>query len=110
MLWFLDSSALVKRYVSEPGSAWLLAKLADYELLIAQVTPVELAAAIGKRHRTGDISRFTFYQARQRLLQDLDTHAYIITGLNDSIIKTAQALTFTQSLRAYDAIQLATAL
>src|SRR5438128_9324923 len=105
MLWFLDSSALVKRYVREMGSAWIRTEMTKHDLLIAHVTPVELAAAISKKHRSGDISRFTFYQARQRILEDLKTHAYNIAFLNDDNIKMAQSLTFTRNLRAYDAIQ-----
>ena len=110
MLWFLDSSALVKRYVREPGSAWLRTELTKHDLLIAHVTPVELTAAICKKHRTGDISRFTYYQAYKRVLQDLTTHAYTTINLSDEIIRLAPSLTFTRSLRAYDAVQLATAL
>lgn len=110
MFWFLDSSALVKRYVKEPGSVWFRSQLTKNELLIAQITPVELVAALCKRHRTGDISKFTFYQARYRSLQDFKAQAYSLIGLSDRIIKAAQDLTFTQNLRAYDAVQLATAL
>src|SRR4051812_45072181 len=110
MLWFVDSSALVKRYVREPGSAWFRTELAKNELLIAQITLVELAAAFCKRHRTGDISRFTFYQARSRSLLDFKRQIYSIIVLSDRIIKIAQDLTFKQNLRAYDAVQLATAL
>ncbi|MFL6274694.1 MAG: type II toxin-antitoxin system VapC family toxin [Blastocatellia bacterium] len=109
MRWFLDSSALVKRYVREPGSSWLRTELARNELLIAQITPVELIAAICKRYRAGDISRFTFYQSRYHLLQDFKAQAYKVIALNDRIIKAAQDLTCAQNLRAYDAVQLATA-
>jgi predicted nucleic acid-binding protein len=110
MLWFLDSSVLVKRYVREPGSAWFRTEIAKNELLIAQITPVELAAALCKRHRTGDISRFTFYQARHRSLLDFKAQVYRIIILSDGVIKAAQDLTCTQNLRAYDAVQLAAAL
>lgn len=45
--YFLDSSALVKRYVSETGSAWIQ-QIADpltgNELLIAQITWVDALA------------------------------------------------------------------
>jgi predicted nucleic acid-binding protein len=110
MLWLLDSSALVKRYVREPGSAWLRTELTKRDLLIAQLTSVEITAAICKRHRTGDISRFTHYQAYKQVLKDLTAHVYTIIALSDDIIRLAQSLTFTRNLRAYDAVQLATAL
>jgi predicted nucleic acid-binding protein len=58
-LYFLDSSALVKRYISETGSAWVLGLLAaalNNEIFIAAIAKVEIVAAITRRSRTGSIS------------------------------------------------------
>ncbi len=47
--YFLDSSAAVKLYVVEPGTAWLT-KLVDpadsNEIFVVRITPVEIAAAL----------------------------------------------------------------
>ncbi len=46
---FLDSSALVKRYIAETGSNWIQTKTAPTSgnlLYVAQITGAELVAAI----------------------------------------------------------------
>ena len=58
---FLDSSALVKRYLTETGSGWVL-RLTDpaagHTISIAELTEVEVAAALAARHRApGGITR-----------------------------------------------------
>jgi hypothetical protein len=53
-VYFLDTSALVKRYVNETGSLWLRA-LFDPALqtvpIIAQLAVVEIASAFNRRVR-----------------------------------------------------------
>jgi len=56
---FLDSSALVKRYVPENGSAWVQAMTASgngNRLYVARITGAEVVAAITRRQRRGDIT------------------------------------------------------
>ncbi|MEH2159716.1 MAG: type II toxin-antitoxin system VapC family toxin [Nostoc sp.] len=58
-IYFIDSSALVKRYISETGSAWVLGLFdptLKNEVFIAAITSVELIAAITRRSRGGSIS------------------------------------------------------
>src|SRR5215470_366095 len=99
MIWFADTSALVKRYLSENGSAWLRGELVHHEVLISQLTPIELAAAFSKRLREGSISRFVFYQARRRMLLHLAGGRYSVLELNQRIVDEAIRLTFSQPLR-----------
>ncbi|WP_244918150.1 type II toxin-antitoxin system VapC family toxin [Nostoc linckia] len=57
--YFIDSSALVKRYISETGSAWVLGLFdptLNNEVFIAAITGVEIIAAITRRSRSGSIS------------------------------------------------------
>jgi hypothetical protein len=60
--YFLDSSALVKRYAVELGTTWING-LCDpsnsNSLLIANVTLVEVAAALASKRRSGEISAET---------------------------------------------------
>ncbi len=72
-IWFADTSALIKRYVREPGSDWLRGELIRHEVMIARLTPIELTAGLGRRYRQGRISQFAFYQARQLFLVHLET-------------------------------------
>jgi hypothetical protein len=51
---FFDSSALVKRYLTETGSAWVISltdPAAGNSIILAEITRVEVAAALGSRHR-----------------------------------------------------------
>ncbi|MCI0711126.1 MAG: type II toxin-antitoxin system VapC family toxin [Chloroflexi bacterium] len=58
---YFDSSALVKRYLRETGSAWvrsLASPSAGHTIVVAAITRVEVAAAFAARHRMpGGISR-----------------------------------------------------
>ena len=64
--YFLDSSALVKYYVTEPGSTWVRS-LIDGEdpvtgrplhfMLVAEITRVEVAAGIAVIERIGRIRK-----------------------------------------------------
>ena len=57
--YFLDSSALVKRYVRETGSAWvtgILDPLSKNEVFVAAITGVEIVAAVSRRARGGTIT------------------------------------------------------
>ena len=57
--YFVDSSALVKRYVHETGSVWLsglVASAAGNDIYIARITTVEVVAALTRRARGGTIT------------------------------------------------------
>ena len=110
MLWFVDTSALVKRYVNEPGSLWLRHELPQHQLLLAQITSVEMMAALGRRYRQGSLSQFALYQARRRFLAHRAQQEYQIVELSAPLIEEAMRLAVVYELRAYDAVQLATAL
>ncbi|HEX4945341.1 MAG TPA: type II toxin-antitoxin system VapC family toxin [Blastocatellia bacterium] len=109
-IWFADTSAVVKRYVREPGSDWLRNDVVKHDIIISQITPIEIMAALGRRFRQGVISRFAFYQARRMFLLHLEADQYTIVALDQPIVDEAIRLTFHQGLRAYDAAQLATAI
>jgi uncharacterized protein len=109
-IWFADTSALIKRYMREPGSDWIRNEVVKSEVLISQITPIEIMAALGRRFRQGLISRFAFYQARRMFLLHLEAEQYIVIDLEQPIVDQAIRLTFHQGLRAYDAAQLASAL
>lgn len=110
MIWFADASALVKRYVNEVGSYWLRRELAHHQIFMAEITSVEIVAALGRRFRQGDISQFALYQARKRFLTHRAKQQYQIIKMNTPIIDEAMRVAVVHDLRAYDAVQLATAL
>lgn len=107
--YFLDTSAIIKRYISEQGQAWILS-LCDpaqgHELYISQAALIEVVAAICRRAREQSIS----IDERDRLItvfrQD-SKESYNIWPVTTDLYHAAGDLCRSHPLRAYDAIQLA---
>ena len=52
--YYVDASALVKRYANEPGSTWVLQIIepsAQHTILLAEITLAEVAAALAAKQR-----------------------------------------------------------
>jgi len=110
MIWYCDSSAVVKRYVREGGSLWLRREVSKHDLLISQITPVEVYAALAVKQRTGYLPLFNYYKARKDFAEHISHKQYLIWPVSEAIFQMAATLVGRHPLRAYDAIQLATAL
>jgi predicted nucleic acid-binding protein len=110
---FLDSSAVVKRYQKEVGSEGVTAlfdKGADHTVILGEITLAEVAAAFAAKHRAlNGISRAERDQAVALFLGHCDTE-YELAAINRFIVDRAVILTQNHKLRGYDAVQLATAL
>ena len=111
-LYFLDSSALAKRYIAEVGSAWirdLTNPLARNHLLIARITWVEVLSALARRQREGNMTPGEVAQVTQTFRYDLDMQ-YRVSELDQALAVAAGELVTRHPVRAYDAVQLAAAL
>jgi hypothetical protein len=109
---FLDSSAALKRYLNETGSAWvegLFDPSAGNTVFIAAVTGVEILAAITRRARGGSIPPLDAVAACAQFRVDLLTD-YHVVELSPAVLAHAMDLAETLGLRGYDAVQLASAL
>lgn len=110
---YLDASALAKRYMTEPGSAWIATitdPVRENAIVLAEITRVEVAAALAARHRaSGGIPQEERDQAVSLLLHHCTTE-YQLIPLTPGIVHRAVLLTQQYRLRGYDAVQLATAL
>jgi len=110
---YLDASAVVKRYYPETGSVWirsLAEPAAGHTLVIGEITLVEVAAALAAKHRIPQgISRAERDAAVAVFLSHCDTE-YELVATDRSSIDRAVGLTQSHRLRGYDAVQLATAL
>jgi predicted nucleic acid-binding protein len=108
-LFYLDTSALVKLYVREPGTEALL-RLASrqhgHRFTTLSTAEVEFRSAIRRRERAGDLERNLADQLIRRFENHLETRI-LRQPLNESVLETASALIDTYPLRAYDAVQLA---
>ena len=108
-IYFIDSSALVKRYISEIGSAWVLGlfdSTLNNEVFIAAITGVEIIAAITRRSRSGSINIPDATLIRNQFKIDLNKD-YQIVEITETLINSGMVLSETYGLRGYDAIQLA---
>lgn len=108
---YYDSSAIVKRYIDEKGSLGVRLQIRDEEntIYISSITRAEVAAALGKRYRLGDITE----EQRKQIYSDFQTDVktdYKIVEVNEQVISLAMDLATNNSLRGYDSVQLATAL
>ena len=109
MDYFVDSSALVKRYVHETGSVWLsglVAQAAGNDIYIARITTVEVIAALTRRTRGGTIATADASAACLLFRNDL-SHDYEIVEMTATLLNRAMTLAETHGLRGYDAVQLA---
>jgi uncharacterized protein len=110
---YFDSSALIKRYLTEIGRNWVLSLIdpgARNTITIVEITQVEVAAALAARHRAPKgISRRERDGAVDLLALHCQTE-YQLVALSRVILDRAVDLTQNHRLRGYDAIQLATAL
>jgi uncharacterized protein len=108
---FFDTSSLAKRYTNEHGSAWvrtITLPQPDVFIYITEVTPVEMASALTRKQRNGDISQQAFTLAIDLFKNHLSTQ-YQTIELNRPILDEAFQLVLRHGLRAYDGIQLAAA-
>jgi predicted nucleic acid-binding protein len=108
---FADSSALVKLYADEPGHERVRAL---DQVVVAQLARVEVPAAIWRKNRMGELSAGAAALLVAAFEADWfgteqDPRRFEIVRMNGPVIEDAARLTGVHGLRAYDAVQLATA-
>ncbi len=104
---YFDTSVIVKRYVSEPGSAAARALLRRHELVSSALAPVELLAAIRRRHSAGELSP----EQVSRVLTDArsDRPFWQLLDVQNEVLSDAERLLQTTSVRTLDALHIASA-
>ena len=108
-LYYLETSALVKLYVREPGTERLL-RLATareaHRFAILALSQVELRSAVRRRERAADIGKKLAVQILDRFELNLAIR-FLRQAVSDAVIDVASTLIDRHPLRAYDALQLA---
>ena len=110
--YYLDSSALSKRYVEEVGTPWLrgiLTPIAGNAIVTARITMVELHSALARRLREGSVEAQACLVALQAFNRHCATECRFV-DLDLNVVGLARDLLDRHPLRAYDAVQLASAL
>ena len=109
---FADSSALVKLYVPESGHAAIRAMAKP--LVISSLARVEVPAALWGKSRTGELSaadaavlvsafEFDFHGDK------VEESIFAVVAVDEAIVVSAARHAARHGLRAYDAVQLASA-
>ncbi len=108
MILYLDTSALVKLYVDEPGRERVEAAARDAErFATVRVTYTEARAAFARQRREGGVTARELRTIVREL--DEDWGSFVVVEVNESLVRSAGSLAERHALRAYDALQLAAA-
>jgi uncharacterized protein len=105
--YFLDSSAIFKRYVSESGSSWVISitdPAAMNDIYLAQITGVEVVSGFVRQVPPLLAANLA------RILADFRfdfQHQYQRIEINETVISKAMKLAETYRLRGYDSVPLA---
>lgn len=110
--YFLDSSAVMKRYVQETGTVWVRALTAsgtENFFYLARITDVEVTAALARRRGQPGLSVVQAVAALRQFRRDFGQD-YRVVEITIALLQRAAQLADTHALRGYDAVQLAVVL
>ena len=109
---YVDTSALVKRYVGEVGTLWVrraLARPVRQPIYTSLLAHTEVLSALQRKVRDGTLAAVD----AQRLARRVQRHCarrYRLVAITPARVLHGNALVQAHSLRAYDALHLACAL
>lgn len=109
MIYYLDSSALVKRYAAESGSSSMTALVeSDAKIAVSWLALPETLAAVARRAKGGSLSAEDLKSIRSQL--HLDMQRFMIVEVSGAPVEGIEALIAHHALRGADSIHLSTAL
>ncbi len=109
--YYVDTSALIKRYVDKVGSDWFRAMLntePSPAVIVVHLITVEVTSAFTRRLREGTLTQAEYARVQDAFRADCLNEYEMVTAVGD-ILDRANRLLEQYPLRAYDAIHLATA-
>ena len=110
--YYFDTSALVKRYVAEVGSAWVrnvMSLRPSHVIYASVIAQPEVISALQRKVREGRLDQDSARTISQRLSTHF-AHSYALVAITPQVITQACALLQHHPLRAYDALHLACAM
>jgi predicted nucleic acid-binding protein len=104
---YFDTSALVKRYVSEPGRREVLQLLRRHQLVTSAILPVEVRSALRRRTSEGTVDATRVPEMLRRVAAD---RAYwTLVAVGSEVLAAAETLIAAHPLWTLDAIHVASA-
>jgi predicted nucleic acid-binding protein len=110
--YFFDSSGLVKRYLNETGSNWVIGLFkpsAKNLIFTARIAGVEVVSAIARRRKGLTITQVNANKAIFRFKREFRKR-FVKINLTSQLTEEAIILADNYELRGYDAVQLASAI
>ncbi len=110
--YYFDSSALVKRYAAEAGTAWVdsvCAGSSGHAIYTVRISGAEIVSALFRRAQAGSLALSDAQAAAAWFKADF-AGRYQIVEVTERLVDTAMALVERHGLRGYDAVQLAATL
>lgn len=108
MAWaYVDTSALVKRYLDEQGHREVVQLLRRHDLVSSALLPVELRSAFRRRVHDHTLEPARAESALRRFAADRVVLTQI--GVTDDVLAQAEAMVASQAIRTLDAIHVASA-
>jgi predicted nucleic acid-binding protein len=109
MIIYLDSSALVKKYVRETGSPEVVALIARADMTgTSLIARAEVAATISKLIRMGSLYKDEALKTLKIFRQEWSELQRL--QISETLIARADSLAWDHGLRGYDAVHLASAI
>ncbi|CAN5558785.1 hypothetical protein BH10CHL1_BH10CHL1_43190 [soil metagenome] len=108
---YLDSSAIVKFYITEPGSTWSR-RIIESKTNVCTVCDIclpEVTAALAQMYRSKRFSRTVMMDTYQRFLTDLRQSLFVSHPVDKPTLSLAAELALRRTLKGYDAVQVAAA-
>ena len=106
---YLDTSALIKRFVNEKGSPLVQSIVQGREAIAtAKIAYAEIFAGLARKLRENNLSKAQSSVACRQF--ESDWQAYLRIALEDAILLSARDLIQRHPLRGFDAVHLASAL
>ena len=108
-MFYFDTSALLKKYIVEPGSSEVRGLIAHQRFVgTCSVARAEGAAALARAVRVGSLTEPSARQAHKVFIREWKS--YVRVRVTEALVARADGLAWSHKLRGYDAIHLAAAL
>ncbi len=104
---YFDTSALIKRYVQEPGRRELMQLLHKNHCVVSAVLPVEVRGALRRRMAEGTLDEKRIASVLKRFAADRAFWTFV--EVSREVLASAETLSAAHPLRALDAIHVASA-
>jgi uncharacterized protein len=106
---YLDTSALIKRFVREVGSGAVDSLVTrEGPVATSRIAYAEVFSALARRKREGDLSEQAYLVASRQV--EAEWMALVLVDVTDNVLKSARRLVERYPLRDFDAIHVASAL